>query len=380
MSGEVPTTTDVGRRRRLPVVFGALLADIHENWPGRNQLMLSMGQERAVVLLERRRRRRIVIPRVEKLGNGVFAIRGAFASSMSRRLGVAQGAAGRVDALLFERALRRAELTPYCFWLETPEPALIRHIHPSVLVYDCMDPCLDPRLTEDHETRERECVRNAMLVFASAGSLERRMRDFGATPVRLPNAALEDDLASSVSYETAREGLGITGRVASYLGTIDSRVDLSLLAAVVKLMPDWQFIFAGRINQDREREAIPLRQQPNVRTLGAVGTATGQRVIAAADVCLVPFVEGPIGDAINPVKMFSYLAFGKPIVATDIEECRDNPFVCTASGAEAFSQAIRSALDAVPHIGERRRFAQANTWGARATFASALLDRAAEKR
>jgi hypothetical protein len=109
--------------------------------------------------------------------------------------------------------------------------------------------------------------------------------------------------------------------------------------------------------------------------LGSVDGDAGRRVVAAADVCLIPFVEGPVADAINSVKMFTYLSLGKPVVATDTEECRANPFVATAAGPAAIAAEIvrASKSDSPETAGARRAFAAANTWETRAVVAADVI-------
>jgi len=357
----------------LPVIFGVVLDSAEEDWPGRNRLFERMAQLRPVVFLERRRKGSL-LPRMERLPNGSYVLRAAFGLSAARQPEFCKRFTRRLDAALFSRALRREGLTPYVFWLETPRPELLDHISPAATIYDCMDPCFVPSEQAAHERRERICVERAGIVIATAASLERRMRTFGAAPIRLPNAADERDLESTLSYSDVRAELGLHGPVATYLGTIDSRVDLTLLTAVAVSMPDWQFLLCGRVNHDRERETQVLRTLPNVRITGSVDGFGGQRAIVAADVCLVPFREAPISDAINPVKVFSYLSFGKRVVATDIEECRTSRFVTTASGAAAFVAALKHEYLQESRSAERKAFAAANTWSIRAAEASVIID------
>ena len=42
----------------------------------------------------------------------------------------------------------------------------------------------------------------------------------------------------------------------------------------------------------------------------------------AADVLILPFLVNEITRATNPVKLFEYMALQKPIVSTDLDECR----------------------------------------------------------
>ena len=81
-------------------------------------------------------------------------------------------------------------------------------------------------------------------------------------------------------------------------------------------------MIGGRINSDQEQRADALANLPNVSLLGPVPFKDGQALIESFSVGLIPFEEGSVGDAINPVKMYTYLERGVPVATTDIRECR----------------------------------------------------------
>jgi len=79
------------------------------------------------------------------------------------------------------------------------------------------------------------------------------------------------------------------------------------------------------------------------------------------------------------VKMYMYLAAGKPVVCTDCRECRRHgPLVVAAPSRDAFVASIREAAegDAAGEAGRvaaRTALARANTWQDRAHQAAARL-------
>jgi hypothetical protein len=88
---------------------------------------------------------------------------------------------------------------------------------------------------------------------------------------------------------------------------------------------------------------------------------------------IVPFRAGFVGDCINPVKMYEYLAHGLPVLATPIRECiAAAPVVRCARTPDEWCAAVRDFVVA-PRDGSgiRMDFARSNTWEIRA---QTLLD------
>jgi glycosyltransferase involved in cell wall biosynthesis len=161
------------------------------------------------------------------------------------------------------------------------------------------------------------------------------------------------------------------------MGTIDWRVDLGIVAEAARRLPDFTFAVVGRINNEQRDAAARLGSMANVVVTGAVPYDEGRAYTAAFDVGLIQFFPGRVGDAINPVKMYMYLAAGKPVVSTWCTECvRAAPLVTAAKGAEGFAAAIRHAVedDTAADRADRIAFASCNTWADRARDATAHLD------
>lgn len=110
---------------------------------------------------------------------------------------------------------------------------------------------------------------------------------------------------------------------------------------------------------------------------GAVPYARIPEAMAQFDVCIVPHVETVFTESLNPIKLWEYLAAGKPIVSTNIAGFRDYACFCRiASGSKAFVAACRAALDeSDDRSSERIAEARLHTWDARV---DALLGECAE--
>jgi len=75
-----------------------------------------------------------------------------------------------------------------------------------------------------------------------------------------------------------------------------------------------------------------------------------------------------LADAVDPVKVYEYLALGKPVVASFIPEmAKFGELVRTATDAESFCAQVRTALvDRDPELRVKRQaYADANSWSRR---------------
>ena len=114
--------------------------------------------------------------------------------------------------------------------------------------------------------------------------------------------------------------------------------------------------------------------QANVVWLGPVDYDALPSVVAAFDVGLIPYLENTYTRSRFPLKLFEYLAAGKPVVASGLPELEGmEPDVTLVSGSSDFTAAANAAasLDGPEDVGRRRALAGTNTWESRT---SRLLD------
>ncbi len=146
-----------------------------------------------------------------------------------------------------------------------------------------------------------------------------------------------------------------------YTGCIDSRIDLDYIEAVSKAYPAATIAIVGYL-QDAAAVA-PLRELSNVYFAPQQTREAIRGITFAADVALIPHISSDLTQAMSPLKMYEYLAAGKPVVATDLEPIRAIPEVRRAATPEEFVQQIQAALrDEATSERERLAFVEANSW------------------
>lgn len=162
-----------------------------------------------------------------------------------------------------------------------------------------------------------------------------------------------------------------------YVGALDARLDVPLLTRLADAMPDASINLIGHLV---DREAIaPLEGLPNVFIGPAIPRSQVPPVMAAADVGLLPHAITRLTTAMSPLKVYEYLAAGRPVVAVDLEPIRGiHPSVLIANSPEEFVAAVGTALERGP-LGEseRREFIRENSWEKRYSAAGRVTFREA---
>lgn len=262
-----------------------------------------------------------------------------------------------------------------------------------VLVYDCIDDLQvhvpRPKLGPLYQAWEAELIDRADGAIVTAGALGERLC---ARRVELPVAVIRNGVdagrfAALAARQPApalrRGGRPIVGFVGVMSGGATYEwLDWDLLLATVRALPEFDFVFVGPY--ERSQHAAALERLEHVRLLGWQPYERVPGLVAAFDACWVPFNPGAVGRLANPVKIYEYLALGKPVVTTPVSDVGAfDGLVTVAADAAQMIAALRSALSA--GIGSPRAaisdeesvapdqqaaarvaFARANSWQARA--------------
>jgi glycosyltransferase involved in cell wall biosynthesis len=152
-----------------------------------------------------------------------------------------------------------------------------------------------------------------------------------------------------------------------YIGTLDSRLDVEAVRAVARAWPDGTVALVGPLTEPEHLAS--LLEEPNVVSHGAVERRQVAALTCAADACLLPHNQTPLTEAMSPLKLYEYLASGRPVVATDLEPVRrvEGPVTRVAPGGD-FVAGVRAALAAGPVSEQQRQQAiAANSWATRSS-------------
>jgi glycosyltransferase involved in cell wall biosynthesis len=283
------------------------------------------------------------------------------------------GAEGYGELLLRELEAQGA-IRPRDVLMYTPMALHIaRMLAPNRLAYDVMDDLASfDKAPAGLRDLQRELLAEADVVYAGGRSLHE-----GVLAVR-PDCHLFPsgvDVAHYATSRALRDAAPARRPVAGYVGVIDERMDLELLAALAADLPDWIIRVVGPTAK------ISPEQLPVAPNIEYPGMATYDRlpaIMAGFDVALMPFALNEATRSISPTKTLEYLAAGLPVVSTRVADvvAGYQGSVAFADTAEEFAQACRRVIHDSPEERDRRcrSIREQQSWDTIAASMAALLD------
>lgn len=246
-----------------------------------------------------------------------------------------------------------------------------------------------PHLFYDiHDYPERNVLFRHVLQRAAGFSVQTRSkvaalaRDFGIPPERVvawPNGTDVERFRDLEPREQAREQLGIPADrlVVLYTGSLQTWKGVDVLVRAAALLPAR---FQTYIVGGAPHEIAPLKRLAPGAAVTFVGNRPWREMplwLAAADILVLPNTgrEEISRSWTSPMKLFEYMASGRPIVASNIPSIREivdetTAFLAKPDDPRSFVAAIEAAANDGEGAALRARRAQAEaaryTWAARA--------------
>lgn len=283
--------------------------------------------------------------------------------------------------------LRDNGIDDYVVWFYTPMALpLLTPLRPRAVVYDCMDE-LSAFFNAPKQLRQRETalLRTADLVLTGGPALFDAKRDQHPNVHCLPSSVDAPHFspallnpASELAYEAEVLHQRIPQPRLGFFGVVDERFDLALLQTLAERHPDWQLVIAGPVVKI---DASRLPTASNVHWLGMQTYARLPYLMAAWDVCLMPFAINDATRFISPTKTLEYMAGEKPIVSTPVRDVVGlyGGMVRIAPAGDDFIRACEDALAEEPvqrdqRIAAMRATVERNSWDLTANTIHGLIE------
>ena len=248
---------------------------------------------------------------------------------------------------------------------------LIGKLDESVAVYHCVDdwPALLPMAGMGKPERickdEKKLISRVDLVFRVSAQLLNYLKIPNTKVFDIPNG-VDIDLFNPERFsdESSQDDMkDIPRPIIGFSGSIGKWIDIELLIQVSKRFEKESLVIIGL--NEKNPNIHKLQQLKNVHFLGMKSREEVPQYISGFDVCLMPFNRTEVGKGLLPLKMFEYLALGKPIVATSSEVLKQfEKVLYLADDKDAFVQEIENAMGDHDRTNSdsRRKYALKYSW------------------
>jgi glycosyltransferase involved in cell wall biosynthesis len=278
----------------------------------------------------------------------------------------------RISAV--KRAMSDIGMDRPILWLYHPrEHYVVGLVDERGVVYDCIDAHAEFDAIADKGKARRDeaaLAASADLLLASSPTLVHGRED----ALLVPNAADVARFALPTAAQAPADIASLPRPVIGYTGTIAEWFDFDLVGELAARMPNASFVLIGPSHTEAP-DAV--RAAHNVHLLGAKPYDELPAYLAAFDVAMIPFVENELTFAVDPVKVYEYLAAGRPVVSSRLPElARFADVVRIASGADEFAAQIDAALaDGPDEAAKRQAAVRGHDWSDRIRVIEQALER-----
>lgn len=287
-------------------------------------------------------------------------------------------ASRRTDMSWIDRERRRAiqsvlsgplgqSFTSIVQWFYDPMAvtAFAGQLDEELIVYDCMDELslfrgAPPELVR----RERELLAVADVVFAGGPKIWKKKRELNSNcfcygcGVDVKHFARACDRELRVPHEVA----ALPRPVFGYIGVVDERINYELIAGLAD-STNGSLVMVGPWTKV---EPASFPQRNNLQWLGGRDYSDLPRYAKGFDVCIMPFAMNEATRFINPTKALEYMATGRPIVSTPVEDVvlQFSSVITIAKDVRAFANACERAAVQPDSLRIERglSLAQQNSW------------------
>jgi glycosyltransferase involved in cell wall biosynthesis len=249
---------------------------------------------------------------------------------------------------LFDKFMKNKDLAECAFWYYTPMALDYSRKHtPEVTIFDCMDELSAFKFApQELKNLEKELLSKADVVFTGGNSLYEAKKNQHSNIHAFPSSIEKEHFEKARECKVCPEDqINTTQPKLGFYGVIDERFDIELIRGIADARPDWQICLIGPIVKV-DPEALPKNK--NIHYLGSKTYQELPTYLANWDIALIPFMLNDSTKFISPTKTPEYLAAGKPVISTPINDVVNpyskNKLVHIASDVNGFIEAAEKEL------------------------------------
>ena len=225
------------------------------------------------------------------------------------------------------------------------------------------------------DSMERELVPKVDVVACVSEVLEQRVRSMGADEPRLIGHGVNTSIwqTPAIDSELHRRWPGDDEHIALFWGLIDERMERDWVNTLIDQQV-CRVALAGPIQESWVTNTIIS----NALFLGPIDHRDLAAHAASAQVLIMPYIDAPVTQAMQPLKLLEYLATMKPVVVRDLPSTRAWADCCDlASDADTFVRLVEERIQTgtpPEQIEARRRRLARESWTAKAAQLAEIIN------
>jgi glycosyltransferase involved in cell wall biosynthesis len=276
--------------------------------------------------------------------------------------------------MLLNRTLHTMGLNRPIIWLSKPDMAhYLGVLNEKLSIYHVVDEYvaygnMTEETTKNIQSAEKDLLSRVDLSIVVSKQLFESKGTFNEHTYLIPNGV---DYEAYENASRSRQPLpfdvaDLSRPIIGYSGLISSRLDLNLLMNIAEIHPEWSLVLVGGTNEGWSDSTYEqLQRMRNVHFLGLKDVSRMPYYVKAFDVCVIPYGMNKQAENLSPLKLYDFLAMGKPIVTTHFPAAREFQHVIhIAESKDSFIRLIELSLKENDDVlfTRRKKIASQNTW------------------
>ena len=278
------------------------------------------------------------------------------------------------------KLINKLKFKDLVLWFYSPISAYqIGRMNESAVVYHCIADFIHEKRNYFRKITinilERCLIQRAHIVLTLTQDLQKRFKELNQNTFYFPSAvniAYFSEVRSRAGDEPKDISL-ITGPRLGVVGYLDGNIlDIDLLDYIAKANPGWSIVMIGPLFR-KSLSLLKLNKNKNVSFLGEKTPSLIPQYLKYLDVCLIPYMRNEFTHNVSAIKLYEYLAMGKPVVSTFFSDelAGLETIIGIAEDKKQFLESIRYFLnckDDREKLAARINFAADNSWQKRLDF------------
>lgn len=263
------------------------------------------------------------------------------------------------------------QLVVWRYWA-TQKDYLKEYDKKQIKIYDWIDDISVHGYDMEQKNIHEQLLKEADIVITTSEKLYTSARIKRPDALFIPNACDYKffDKVIPIKWTELDKLRNKSKVIVGYFGAIAEWFDYDLIKDCAKKYKEWTFLLVGPIYPN-VLEGKELDKYPNIVIWNRVSYNKLPYLLSKFDAAIIPFQINNITKATSPVKVYEYMAGGKVVVSTAMNEVKKLKNVLIAENENDFIEKLKLAVDLSNNSEYRDKIkmeAYENSWDSRVSI------------